>query len=116
MRFLTSSILIVTALLVAGPFHALKAETAQPSAAENKLRESLRNTMLQLRNSENDKAVAQAAVAEAEDKNKALTEQIEKIMKQLATDKAAADKVVAELNAKIEQRDGLWIAEVYLDI
>jgi hypothetical protein len=111
MRFLTSSMLIAAALLVAGPSQVLQAETAQPSAAENKLRESLRNTMLQLRNSENDKAVAQAAVAEAEDKNKALTEQVEKIMKQLAADKAAADKAAADLNAKLEQRDG-QIAEL----
>jgi len=111
MRFLTSSILIAAVLLVAGPSQVLKAETAQPSAAENKLRESLRNTMLQLRNSENDKAVAQAALAEAEDKNKALTDQVEKIMKQIAADKVAADKAAADLNAKIEQRDG-QIAEL----
>lgn len=111
MRYLASSILAAATFLAAGPITVLRAETAQPSAAENKLRESLRNTMLQLRNSENDKAVAQAAVAEAEDKNKALTEQVGKIMKQMAADKTAADKAVADLNAKIEQRDG-QIAEL----
>jgi chromosome segregation ATPase len=107
MRYLSSSILVAAAVfLAAGPSQVLRAETAQPSAAENKLRESLRNTMLQLRNSENDKAVAQASLAEAEDKNKALAEQVEKIMKQLAADKASADKAAADLNTKIEERDG----------
>lgn len=106
MRYLSSSILVAATFLAASPITVLPAETVQPSAAEAKLRESLRNTMLQLRNSENDKAVAQAAVAEAEEKNKTLTDQVEKIMRQLAADKAAADKAAAELNAKIEQRDG----------
>jgi DNA repair exonuclease SbcCD ATPase subunit len=103
--FLISLVLLPT--ISAGP---LKAETAQPSAAENKLRESLRNTMLQLRTSENDKAVAQAALAEAEEKAKALTDQIEKITKQLAADKAAADKATADLQSKVDDRDKL-IAE-----
>lgn len=105
MRYLSSSIIAVATLFVANPLTVLRAETAQPSAAEAKLRESLRNTMLQLRNSENDKAVAQAALAEAEDKNKSQAEQIEKIMKQMAADKTAGEKAVNELNAKIEERD-----------
>ena len=50
--------LLIAALLLALPAATLfAADTAQPSAAEAKLREALRNTMLQLRNSENDKAV-----------------------------------------------------------
>lgn len=98
---------IVLGLLLTLPPVLVRAENAPPSAAENKLRESLRNTMLQLRTSENDKAVAQAALAEAEEKNKALTDQIEKITKQLAADKAAADKSTAELQIKVEERDKL---------
>ncbi len=98
---------IATGLLLALSPALLRAENAPPSAAENKLRESLRNTMLQLRTSENDKAVAQAALAEAEEKNKALTDQMEKITKQLAADKAAADKSTAELLIKVEERDKL---------
>jgi hypothetical protein len=83
------------------------ADSAQPSAAENKLRDSLRNTMLQLRASENDKAVLQAAQAESDEKNKALTAQVEALGKQLAADKDAADKSIAALQAKMEERDKL---------
>jgi chromosome segregation ATPase len=96
---------IFVLLLLASPATVLRAENAQPSAAETKLRESLRNTMLQLRTSENDKAVAQAALAEAEEKGKALTDQIEKVTKQMATDKSAADKAATELQIKIEERE-----------
>jgi len=97
--------LLTCALLLVLPVTSLRAQNAQPSAAEQKLRESLRNTMLQLRTSENDKAVAQAAQAEAEEKVKALTEQVEKITKQLAADKTAADKAATELQIKIDERD-----------
>ncbi|EDY17415.1 hypothetical protein CfE428DRAFT_5101 [Chthoniobacter flavus Ellin428] len=103
--------LVTLALLLTLPAGLLKAENAQPSAAENKLRESLRNTLLQLRTSENDKAVAQAALAESEDKNKTLTEQVEKITKDRAAEKTAADKVANDLQTKVEDRDKL-IAEL----
>ena len=69
--------IIILGLLCALPGALLRAQTAQPSAAEAKLRESLRATMLQLRTSENDKAVLQAAQAESDEKIKALTAQVE---------------------------------------
>jgi len=98
--------LLALGLLLALPAGALRAaEPGQPSAAEQKLRESLRNTMLQLRNSENDKAVLQAAQAESDEKNKALTEQLEKLNKQIVADKNAADKAIADLQGKIDERD-----------
>jgi len=98
--------LLALGLLLALPAGALRAaEPGQPSAAEQKLRESLRNTMLQLRNSENDKAVLQAAQAESDEKNKALTEQLEKLNKQIVADKDAADKAIADLQGKIDERD-----------
>jgi len=103
--------LITLALLLTLPTGLLKAENAQPSAAENKLRESLRGTLLQLRSSENDKAVAQAALAESEEKNKTLTDQVEKITKDRAAEKTAADKVANDLQTKVEDRDKL-IAEL----
>jgi hypothetical protein len=98
-------------LLLTLPAGLLKAENAQPSAAENKLRESLRNTLLQLRTSENDKAVAQAALAEEQDKTKTLTEQVEKITKDRAAEKTAADKVANDLQSKVDDRDKL-VAEL----
>lgn len=102
---LSRSTIIAIGLLLAMPAAFLRAQNAQPSAAEAKLRESLRNTMLQLRTSENDKAVAQAAQAEAEEKNKALTEKIEALTKRVADDKTAADKAAADLQTKVEERD-----------
>lgn len=99
--------LITLACLLTLPAGLLQAENAQPSAAENKLRESLRSTLLQLRTSENDKAVAQAALAEEQDKTKTLTEQIEKITKDRAAEKTAADKAATELQAKVDERDTL---------
>jgi chromosome segregation ATPase len=104
MTFSRSS-LILCGLVLALPASILKAETAQPSAAEAELRESLRNTMLQLRTSENDKAVAQAALTESEDKNKTLTEQFEKTNKEKADQKIAAEKAKAELEVQVSERD-----------
>lgn len=96
---------ITIGLLLAMPNSLLRAQNAQPSAAENKLRESLRNTMLQLRTSENDKAIAQAAQTEAEEKSKALAAQIEALTKRIAEDKAAADKASTDLRGKLDDRD-----------
>jgi chromosome segregation ATPase len=77
----------------------------QPSPAEAKLREALKNTMLQLRTSENDKATLQAAQAEADEKIKALTAQVEAATKQMAADKAASDKAIAAMQTKLDERD-----------
>jgi len=98
-------LILAAALLCASPFSTLLAQQAQPSAAEQKLRESLRNTMLQLRNSENDKAVLQAAQAESDEKIKTLTEQAEKLSKQIIADKDASDKAAAALQGQVDERD-----------
>ena len=97
--------IIAVGLLCAAPGTLLRAQNTQPSAAEAKLRESLRATMLQLRSSENDKAVLQAAQAEADEKIKALTAQVEAVTKQMAADKTAAEKAATDLQGKIDERD-----------
>jgi len=97
--------LLVIGFLLAAPVGALFAQAPQMSPAEQKLRESLRNTMLQLRNSENDKAVLQAAQAESDEKVKNLTEQVEKLSKQIVADKDAADKAAAALQGQVDERD-----------
>lgn len=78
----------------------------QPSPAELKMREALRNTMLQLRTAETERANLQAANAEQEQKLKAQDEKLKALAKQLADDKAAADKQAAELTDKVAKRDG----------
>ena len=86
-------------------FAAIPLRAADPTAADAKLRESLRATMLQLRNAEAERANLQAAQAELEAKNKALTEQLETLTKQAAANQATADKAIAELKGKVDERD-----------
>lgn len=95
----------VAALLVLALLPALRAADA-PSAAEQKLRESVRALTLQLRASDNEKAVMQGTLTEAEQKVADLTEQLEKYKKQLIADKEASDKAVAEMEARITAKDG----------
>jgi chromosome segregation ATPase len=78
---------------------------ADPNAAEVRLRDNLKNTMLQLRTAETERANLQAAQAENEQKIKTLTTQVEAQGKQLAADKDAADKGLAELKTKVDERD-----------
>lgn len=90
-------------VLGAGP---LRAQQAQPSAAEQKLRENLRSTMLQLRTVENDRLILQAAQTENEQKLKDLSAKVETLIKQLGSEKDAADKLQLELQGKLTERDG----------
>ena len=69
------------------------------------MREALRATMLQLRNAENDKAVLQAAQQESDEKVKALTDKLDAMAKKLTADKDAADKAIAAIQAKLDDRD-----------
>ncbi len=77
----------------------------QPSPAELKMREALRNTMLQLRTAETERANLQATQADLEQKNQTLTKQLEALTKQLADDKAKADKIAAELTDKLAKKE-----------
>jgi len=95
--------LFALAGLLVGPL--LHAQQAQPSAAEQKLRENLRSTMLQLRTVENDKLILQATQTENDAKIKDLTAKAGAVIKQLGSEKDAADKVQAELQAKVAERD-----------
>lgn len=95
---------LAAGLLVALPTGALLAADA-PNPAETRLRESLRNTMLQLRTSETEKATLQAAQAELEQKNAALTAQLEAMTKQMSADKEANEKATAEFKMHIDERD-----------
>ena len=64
-------------------------------AAEAKLREALRNTMLQLRTAQNDRAALQASQAENEAKLKKLTSQVESLTKRATEgEKASAEQQI----------------------
>ena len=73
----------------------------QPNPAEARMREALRNTMLQLRTAQNDNAVLQAAKGELESKNKELDAQVKQLTKNIADDKDAAEKTITSLNTKL---------------
>jgi hypothetical protein len=67
--------------------------SAADTASEAKLREALRNTMLQLRTAQNDRAALQATQAEGQDQIKKLNTQVEALTKQAAVaEKTAADQ------------------------
>lgn len=78
---------------------------ADSNAADTRLREALRNTMLQLRDAQNQVATLQTSQAESDQKNKDLTTQVETLTKQSAADKDAADKTIAELKSKAAVQD-----------
>jgi hypothetical protein len=101
---------IALLILVANP---AKAAGPDPAAEANrKLRETLRNTMIQMRTVETEKVTLQAAQAELEQKNKDLEEKIKglekkvaDLIKQSAADKAAAEKKQSEMASSIVNRD-----------
>ncbi len=94
-------LLLLAVLLLPVALHAADA----PSPAEQKLRESVRALTLQLRATENEKAVLQATQAEAEAKAAALGEEIEKLKKQGIADKNAADLAMADQQTRLAEKD-----------
>jgi chromosome segregation ATPase len=83
------------------------AQDAGQETTESRLRDALRNTMLQLRDQQGQVATLQAAQAQS-DKDKAdlqakvdaLTAQVAAITKQSADDKATSDKTIADLKSQ----------------
>jgi chromosome segregation ATPase len=86
-------------LILALPLCAADAPAA--GAADARLRDTLRNTLLQLRTAEAERATAQAAQAEAEEKNKQLAAKLVEDAKAAAAEKEALEKTGADLHAKL---------------
>ena len=76
-----------------------------------KMRETLRNNMIELRNVQNERAVLQTTTEEQEAKIKELTAKLELATKQAAADKNAATNQIAELTEKLQAAEAK-IAEV----
>lgn len=76
----------------------------QPSASELKLREALRNTMLQLRTAQNDGSALQVAKTELEKKNQEQEAQIKLLTQHAEQDRDAAAKKADSLNAQIAEQ------------
>ena len=98
-------------VILASSAHGAAAEN-QTEAVMKRMRDTLKNVMQQLQTAQNEKAALQTTLAEAEQKNKDLTSELEAMkkkfdsaLKQSAAEKAAADKNASELNAKIANRE-----------
>jgi chromosome segregation ATPase len=77
----------------------MAAEKIDP--ATQKMREALRNTMIQLRDANAKLATAQAAQTEAEEKNKELQGQLEELTKKSTSEKKTADATIEDLGTKL---------------
>jgi hypothetical protein len=95
--------LLIPALL--GMAGSAFAQQAQPGAAEAKLREGLRNTMLQLRTmqGERDQLIVDKTALETEKKE--LGDKLEALTKQTAANQAAAQQSIAQLEGKVGVRE-----------
>jgi len=92
---------LIAAILALTLFTGKAGAVDQPNPAEVRMREALRNTMLQLRTAQNDNAVLQTAKSELDRKNKELDAQVKQLTKNIANDKDASDKKIEVLNAKL---------------
>jgi chromosome segregation ATPase len=89
------------------------ADDAAAPTAESRLRSALRDTMLQLRDAQNQVVTAQAAQAQS-DKDKAdlqakldaLTAQLQSVTDKAAADKTASDAAITDLKAQVTDMTG----------
>jgi chromosome segregation ATPase len=96
MRVLTP---ILLSLLLLSLARVQAAEKVDP--AQQKMREMVRNTMVQLRDANAKLAAAQAALAESEDKAKDLQGQLDALTKKSTADKRTADQTIDDLKTKL---------------
>jgi ABC-type transport system involved in cytochrome bd biosynthesis fused ATPase/permease subunit len=91
--------LITLLILLVSPLPLRAADKIDP--ATQKMREALRNTMIQLRDANAKLATAQAAQTEAEEKNKELQGQLEELTKKSTSEKKTADATIEDLGTKL---------------
>jgi len=103
MKHRIASLILLTGLLT-GTTHA--AEEADPAMAVLKrMREQLRNVMIQQQKTEADRATLQAANAELDEKLKTLDVKFKALGKERNAEKDAADKTIADLKAKVMEQE-----------
>jgi chromosome segregation ATPase len=83
----------------------LEASTKGGDPAMQKMREMMRNSMIQLRDANAKLAVAQAAQAEAEDKVKELQGKLDDLVKKSTSDKKKDDQTIEDLQKKLAQAE-----------
>jgi peptidoglycan hydrolase CwlO-like protein len=99
----TKSFPVIVATLLLATFSAKAAEKADP--AMQKMREMVRNSMLQLRDANAKLANAQAAQAEAEEKVQELQGNLNELIKKTSEEKKKDDRTIEELNNKLSQAE-----------
>jgi chromosome segregation ATPase len=108
----TKSILVFAVLALLPPAD-IRADDQQAQSTEARMRAALRDTMLQLRDAQNQVVTLQAAQTQS-DKDKAdlqakvdaLTAQLKSATDQAAADKSASDKSIADLKAQATDQAG----------
>jgi hypothetical protein len=101
---------VLLAILVIGVSAGLRADDQQEQSAETRMRAALRDTMVQLRDAQNQVVTLQAAQAQS-DKDKAdlqakvdtLTAQLKTVTDNAASDKSDADKAITQLKGQIDE-------------
>lgn len=92
-------LLMGLSLMIAASAGAAEKKGVNP--AEQKMRETIRNTMIQLRDTNAKLATAQAAQAEAEEKIKELQGQLEELTKKSAAEKKSSNETIDDLKTKL---------------
>jgi len=91
--------LVISAVVMMATIQLHAAEKADP--AMQKMREMVRNTMIQLRDANAKLATAQAAQAEAEDKVKELQGKLDELTKKSAADYKSSTQTMEDLRVKL---------------
>ena len=94
--------LLLTAALLAAPAALWAADATSPEA---KLREALKNTMLQNRSLQTERDTLQAAKDQAEADKKDLSDKLEAATKAAAAEQQAAGKVLGETRTKLADQE-----------
>ena len=106
-------LLIASAALVAGPFSAPGQEQA---SVESRLRDALKNTMLQLRTVTTDRDNLQAQVTDLQSQTDTLTKQLADLTKKSAADQAADANTITVLKGQVsDQEDSIAKLQTSLD-
>lgn len=96
-----SKIFPILILLAVSGLHAQE----PPSEAEVKLRENLRNTMIQLRDAQGQVAALQGTQLQSEQKIKSLESDLEKLKRKSADESQTATARIEELETELTQQD-----------
>lgn len=104
MQHLTLSLIALVGMLAASATHA--AEEADPAMAVLKrMRDQLRNVMIQQQKTEADRAALQASNVELEEKLKSLDSKFKLLAKESNAQKDASDKIIADLKTKVMEQE-----------